>query len=116
MQANQKQKIEEAIKVLQSLTRESVAATPLQDDPVRRFVTNYLAADPAGDISCAEAAEFYDEVARAGHLPPMRKTSFLRALPAVVLAVYGSRKSHDVRRDGRWVRGFKGVTVRLDTV
>jgi hypothetical protein len=71
-------------------------------------------ADPAGDLSCQELWAFYAEVAGAGELPVVRKVVFLRQLPALMEAVFGVRKAHNVERDGHRVRGFHGVNLRLE--
>lgn len=106
-----------AIALLRSLTDEphAVDAIP-RSGAVTRFVREFLVHDPTGDISCAEAWNFFREVAASGALKPMRKSEFFRRLPAVVEATYDAKKCHSIRRDGRTVRGFKSVTIREHTI
>lgn len=82
--------------------------------PVMAFARRYLAPDPAGDLSSEELWKFYSEIMAAGELPPMRKQAFLRLLPSAMAAVFGTQKSHDLHRNGGRVRGFRGVSIRLD--
>ena len=51
---------------------------------------------------------------QAGELEPMRKAIFLRQLSVLMAVDYCLKKSHNVQRSGRHVRGFKGVGVRMD--
>jgi hypothetical protein len=82
--------------------------------PVAGFVREYLAPDPDADLTCAELWNFFQEIAQAGKLPPMRKAAFLRRLPGVMESVFGAPKCHSIERGGRRLRGFRGVTIRLD--
>jgi hypothetical protein len=108
--------INRAIALLHSLTGEPHESVPLpRSCSVTRFVREYLAPDPAADVSCGELWTFYREISDAGELPPMRKTIFLRRLPVVMQEIYAARKSHGIQREGRRVRGFKGVGIRMDT-
>ena len=108
------QTIRRAIALLSSLINEphDGAAVPWES-PVRRFVREYLALDPKADISCAEAWQFFQEIAHAGELPPMRKAIFLRQLPSLMETVFHVRKCHHIQRGCRHVRGFKGVGIRM---
>lgn len=105
-----------AIALLRSLTDEPHAVDSIpRSGAVTRFVREYLVPDPAADISCAEAWNFFCEVAASGALKPMRKAAFLRRLPAVMEATYGAKKCHSIRRDGRTLCGFKSVDIREHT-
>src|SRR5689334_14577398 len=105
--------INRAITLLQSLAyQRQEGGPPLQPSSITRFVEGYLAPDPGSDFGCQELWGFFQEIARAGELVPMRKTTFLRQLPTVMQTVYGLKKSHHVERFGRRVRGFRGVNSR----
>jgi hypothetical protein len=80
--------------------------------PVMRFAQEYLAHDPAADVSCSELWRFFREIADAGELPRVPKAAFLRRLPGAMESVFCVRKSHNIERAGRRVRGFKSVTFR----
>jgi hypothetical protein len=110
------QTVRRAITLLRSLIDEPQECFPApQNSPVSRFIQEYLAPDPDADLSCAEAWQFFKEIAQSGELPPMRMAAFLRQLPAVMEAVFCLRKCHHIERAGRRVRGFRGVGIRLDT-
>jgi hypothetical protein len=113
MTSTEVQSIRRTISLLCSLINEPHAVDSIpRSSPVAKFVREYLAHDPAADISCSEAWSFFCEVARSGELKPMRQSEFLRRLPAAMEATYGTKKSHSIRRNGRTVRGFKSVTIR----
>lgn len=110
------QAIRRAITMLCALIDEPQECAPVPyQSPIRRFVREYLAPDPKADISCGEAWQYFQEIAEAGELPPMRKTIFLRQLPIVLEAAYQVRRCHSIMRSGRRVRGFRGVGIRMDT-
>ena len=68
--------------------------------------------DPRSDLSCLELWTFFCEIVAAGELESMRKQVFLRRLTGVMEGIYGLKKSHNVLRDGRAARGFKGVAIK----
>jgi len=82
--------------------------------PVRRFVQDYLVANASADLTCEEAWRFFQEIVQADELPPMRKVIFLRQLPSLMGSVFHVRKCHHIQRGGRRVRGFNGVSIRMD--
>jgi hypothetical protein len=109
------QTVRQAIALLHSLAGEPQVWAPAQQpNSIHRFVQEFLAPDADADLSCKEVWGLFQEVVQAGELPPMRKATFLRHLPAVIEAVFNVRKSHHIERDGRRVRGFKGLDFRMD--
>lgn len=102
-----------ALTLLRSLADEPHKSDPLpRSCAVTRFVREYLAPDPATDVSCSELWTFYREISDAGELPPMRKAAFLRRLPGTMAAVFDACKSHDIEREGHRLRGFRAVGIR----
>ena len=85
-----------------------------RDCPVALFARRFLLREPANDLSSKELWKFFAEVAASGELQPLSKAEFLRRLPGVLELTFGLRKSHNVQRAGRRVRGFRGVGIRLD--
>ena len=109
------QAIRYAITLLCSLIGAPQEGAPApQHGPIRHFAEKYLTSDPDADLSCAEAWQFYQEIAQAGDLPPMRKTAFLRQLPVVMETVFNVRKCHHIERGDCCQRGFRGINLRLD--
>ena len=116
MTNTQIQTVRRAISLLSALIDEPkpCAAVPFQS-PIRRFVQEFIAPDPKTDLSCAEAWQYFQEVAQAGELQSMRKSIFLRQLPTIMEAAYQVRRSHSIVRSGRRVRGFRGVGIKMDS-
>jgi hypothetical protein len=83
--------------------------------PVALFAKQHLMRDLTIDMTSQELWMFYSEVAAAGEVEPLSKSDFLRRLPGVMEAGFSARKAHNIERGGRRVRGFRGVTIRLDT-
>jgi len=83
--------------------------------PVTMFVKHYLTTEPASDVATAELWRFFSEIVAARELTPLTKQVFLRQLSAVMESVFGVRKSHNIERTSRRVRGFRGVGIRLET-
>ena len=109
------QTVRRAITLLRSLIGEPQECPPApQHGPVSRFVQEYLAPDPDADLACEEAWKFFQEVTNAGDLPPIRKAVFLRQLPAIMENLFHVRKCHHVLRGNSRLRGFRGVSIRLD--
>jgi hypothetical protein len=105
--------INRAITTLQSLLdKPQECGLPLHPSPLTRFVQEYLTPDPGSDFGCEELWEYFREIVKTGALPPMRKTTFLRQLPAVMEAVYNLRKCHHIERFGHRVRGFRGINSK----
>ena len=105
--------IRRAIAMLEMLVNEPQATESLRQNPIAKFAREHLERDQTRDVSCTELWKFYNEIAAAGELPPLRGNDFFRRLPNVLAAVYRVRKSHNVIRDGRRVRGFRGITISL---
>ena len=115
MKPSEEQIIRRAIALLSSLIDEpQVCAGIPWRSPVRMFVQEYLAPNPDADISCAELWSFFQEIVQSGELQPMRKSAFFRQLPTTMEAAYQVRRCHNVMRSGRRVRGFKGISIRMD--
>jgi hypothetical protein len=110
--------IRHAIALLQKLApsdEPSAVDYPTRRDPIMRFVQQYLTQVPDTDVSCNELWAFYSEISASRELPPMRKATFFRKLPAALEMTYGAKKCHSISRDGRTLRGFKSVTIREHT-
>jgi hypothetical protein len=82
--------------------------------PVTLFAQRYLAPEPGSDLASKELWKFFAEVAATRELEPLSKAEFLSRLPGVMELTFDLRKSHNIQRAGRRVRGFCGVGIRLD--
>jgi hypothetical protein len=113
------EKIRRAVQLLQQFLPEyepRMAPSTTRSSPVNRFAMEYLASDACDELSCDDLWKFFSEIAAAGYLPSMPKTVFFRELPAVMEFIFGVKRSHSIRRAGKMVRGYKGVTIRDDDV
>jgi len=63
-------------------------------------------------MSSQELWEFFLEIGNAGDLELLPKSDFLGRLPAAMEHVYGIKKCHSLKREGKSVRGFKSMGVR----
>ncbi len=107
-----------AVELLQRLVppEEPYSVDPVRRDcPVALFARHYLLREPASDVTSRELWTFFSEVSSSGEVEPVSKSEFLSRLPGVMELAFAVRKSHNVMRDGRRVRGFKGVGIRMDT-
>jgi hypothetical protein len=110
--------IRRALELLHRLVppEEEGAAHPVRRDcPVALFARRYLLREPASDLTSGELWTFFSEVSASGELEPLSKAEFLSRLPGIMELSFGLRKSHNVQRAGRRLRGFRGVGIRLDT-
>ena len=79
--------------------------------PVRQFAEVFLVHDPTRDMTCKELLDYYSELVATGEVAPLSKGEFLRALPAAMAAVYGTKKRHTIKRGGQNLRGFRGIRI-----
>ena len=57
---------------------------------------------------------YFQKIADAGDLSPMRKSIFLRQLPTIMEASLRVRYCHNILRIGSRVRGFPGEGLKMD--
>jgi hypothetical protein len=108
--------IRQALHLLQRLAEDEPHAVDQvrHDCPVALFARRFLLRDPVGDVTSEELWTFFGEVVASGELEPLSKTEFLSRLPGVMESSFGVRKSHNIRRGGQRVRGFRGVGLRME--
>lgn len=83
--------------------------------PVTQFVERHLKSELGSDMTTAELWRFYSEVAAAGELESVTRHQFLKSLPVTMRAIFGVNKCHRVVRNGRNLRGFRGINIRFET-
>ncbi|MGO8928085.1 MAG: hypothetical protein ACLQU3_14530 [Limisphaerales bacterium] len=118
MTSQERDLVRRALNLLHRLMppEEPYAGYPVRPDcPVALFARRFLLREPASDLTSAELRTFFAEVSASGEVEPLSKAEFLSRLPAVMESVFGARKCHNIQRNGRRVRGFRGVGIRLDT-
>jgi len=84
-----------------------------ESDSVRRFVAECIE-HGSGDITSAEAVEAYFRFCASRDWTPQPAKTVERSLTDALLEAHGVSRRHDIRRDGRNVRGWSGVILRQD--
>lgn len=110
--------IRRAVSLLNEVLLDNKLATsdvPLRRCPVTLFAERYLARQSGEDMTSAELWTFFLEVVQAGELEALSKEEFMRALPKAMSGAFGLKKSHNLRRGGQTLRGFKSVTIKEET-
>jgi hypothetical protein len=118
MTSQERDLIRRALDLLHRLMppEEPDAASPVRRDcPVVLFVRRYLVREPGSDLTSKELWTFFAEVSSSGEVEPVSKSEFLSRLPGVMELAFAARKSHNIQRAGRRVRGFRGIGIRMDT-
>lgn len=77
------------------------------------FVRDDLVA-AEGDMSVEEMYRTYAEICRKREWKPMTERKLQNALGALMLHHHGLHRSHDILRDGKAVRGFRGIAIKSD--
>ena len=105
--------IRQAIEILRKSLEETnhETLTP-QQRALDEYNREFLMLEIGSDISCAEMLEMFNEAAQKGFVSRMEKAEFLLFLKGSMRRVFGVGKSHNIRREGRRVRGFKGIGPR----
>lgn len=80
--------------------------------PVDDFVRDNFMCEASSDFSGVELWGIYCEAVNIKEVPPLKKVTFLKQLPGAMERVFGIRRSHNIRREGSRVRGFKGLGPR----
>jgi hypothetical protein len=84
--------------------------------PVRCFAKRYLKCEPTEDVTSSKLWSLFADVAASGQVRVLPRAEVFRRLQAVMEALFGSVKSHNIERRGHRVRGFRGVGIRLDGI
>jgi hypothetical protein len=100
-----------AIEILETLLPVSLTVSTC---PVMKFVRTCLIADSADNTSSEELLAFFQELAGLGAFPPLSPGVFYRRLGPAIYQTFGIRRSHDIRRKGKSVRGFNSVSFAAD--
>ncbi|RBP41471.1 P4 family phage/plasmid primase-like protein [Roseimicrobium gellanilyticum] len=77
------------------------------------FVRDALAPG-TNDMSVEEIYHAYAEMCREHGWKPLSERKLQNALGELMLTHHGLHRSHDIKRDGKSVRGFRGIAVKRD--
>jgi hypothetical protein len=93
-------------RVIASSKRDAAKLCPIQSFVIQKLTNSY----GPKDISGEELWALYQEYVLECCTRLMRKVKFQRRIAEVIYHQYGVKRSTNVRRDGRRVRGFLGVS------
>jgi phage/plasmid-associated DNA primase len=83
-----------------------------ESDSLRIFLSERIERDEALDLSVNEIVEEYAKFCPDQGWEPLPITDVHRSLEGLMLEIFHITKSHDVKRNGRSVRGFSRVTFK----
>jgi len=86
-----------------------------ESDSVRRFVVERTTRG-AGNVSSGELVEAYFKFCSVNEWTPQSARVVERALPDLLLEIHGASRAQDIARNGRAVRGWRGVELVTDGV
>jgi hypothetical protein len=115
MTENQFIQLKHAVAIINSVIADNPPADHAGDCPVITFARRHLGHTLLDvDLTCGELWEIYSGILKTGKLPPLQKAEFLHRLPIALAYVFNIKKSHNIMREGRRVRGFRGVIFKVD--
>lgn len=82
-----------------------------ESDSLRNFIRDNVMGADHGDLSGAEIVEAYAKFCPSMGWNPKPITAIYSELDGLVLELFGKAKSHDIKRDGRCVRGYRGLCL-----
>lgn len=85
-----------------------------ESDSLRIFLRQNLASTAKADLSVDEILSAYVRYALAAEWIPTPRTLAERQLPDLMLELFGTPKSNDIKRNGKNQRGFSKIRFRQD--
>jgi phage/plasmid-associated DNA primase len=83
-----------------------------QSDGFRTFITQELVADDYEDISVEELIEAYARYAKGKNWRIPKQQTLQEQAQELMLEVWGIGRSHDLERNDKTVRGYRGIRFR----
>lgn len=83
-----------------------------ESDSVRSFVRECVEACHGAEAAIHELAGGYRDFCEERDWEPLRERQFQAELPDAMLEFHRATRRNDIRRDGKNVRGFRGVQLR----
>ena len=117
MNENQIAQLNHALAIIRAAIIEQPLTGRTGNCPVILHVYQRLKPTPRDfDLSCEELWDSYCQHVESGDQPYLQKAEFLRRLPFAINHVFNIKKSHNIIRNGRRVRGFKGLIHHGDGI
>ena len=83
-----------------------------ESDSLRHFLVENISPYESADLSTAEIVEAYAEYCPLKGWNPKPITVIHRELESLMLELFGTSKSHSIRRDGKSTKGFRRVALK----
>jgi P4 family phage/plasmid primase-like protien len=83
-----------------------------ESDSVRSFVRDGVEQRHGAEVAIHELTAAYRDYCESRDWDPLRERQFQSELPDAMLEFHRAPRRNDVRRDGKNVRGFRGVCLR----
>jgi hypothetical protein len=83
-----------------------------ESDSLRHFLTENVVQDESSDLSTTEIVEAYAEYCPLKGWNPKPITVIHRELESLMLELFGTSKSHSIKRDDKSTKGFRRVAFR----
>jgi phage/plasmid-associated DNA primase len=95
--------------VLTDRQKNVVDALLAESDSLRHFIENRVVIDYGSDLAVEEIVEAYAEYCPEVGWNPMHITEIQRDLPSLMLELFRTTKSNDIRRNDKARKGFRNV-------
>ncbi len=95
----------------QAATVDSLLA---ESDSLRAFLAANVQKSPESDLATQEIVQAYADFCPQMGWDPLPDTIIGRQMPDLMLELFQAVKAHDIKRDGRSVRGFRNVALKSE--
>ena len=85
-----------------------------ESDSLRHFLVENVVQDENADLSTTEIVEAYAEYCPVKGWNPKPITVIYRELESLMLELFGTSKSHSIRRDDKSTKGFRRVAFKSE--
>lgn len=89
-----------------------VDALLAESDSIRHFLNDCVIKDDDADLSVHEIIEYYAEYCPTKGWNAKPITIIQRELESLMLELFSTSKAHSIKRDGRYVKGFRRVRLK----
>ena len=86
-----------------------------ESDSLRAFLEAHVEKCPGDDLASQEIVQAYADYCPEMGWDPLPDTVIGKQLPDLMLELFQAVKAHDIKRDGRSLRGFRNVALKSNT-
>ena len=92
--------------------KERVSSLLEDSDSVQTFVKDNVVTDKDADLTSEELLVKYTQVCKDRQWKPVGVRAFQKSVPDPILIKFEKALRHDIMRDGKALRGYKGIALR----